>query len=159
MAMEIDFAAQAMMNNTYLITCATANPMSLVNALKNLALVGYTLNPVRKQGYLVPMGKAITFMPSYMGLVDELAASGLVKKIEAHPVFEGEQFEVKHGTGGGIFHKPNPWGKREKDNLCGCYWYAVFGRWHRNVRHYQQRRNRENTQTRSVCKIILPVGH
>lgn len=126
MAMEIDFAAQAMMSNTYLITCATANPMSLVNALKNLALVGYTLNPVRKQGYLVPMGKAITFMPSYMGLVDELAASGLVKKIEAHPVFEGEQFEVKHGTGGGIFHKPNPWGKREKDNLCGCYWYAVL---------------------------------
>lgn len=126
MAREIDFAAQAMLSNTYLITVASQNPISLISALKNLALVGYTLNPVRKQGYLVPMGKAIVFMPSYMGLVDELAASGLVKKIEAHPVFEGEDFEIKLGTGGYLKHKPNPWGKREKENLKGCYWYAIM---------------------------------
>lgn len=126
MAREIDFAAQAMLANTYLIRVATENPMSLINALKNLALVGYTLNPVRKQGYLVPMGKAIVFVPSYMGLVDELVASGLVKKIEAHPVFDGEDFEIKLGTNGYLRHKPNPWGKREKENLKGCYWYAVL---------------------------------
>ena len=126
MAREIDFAAQAMLANTYLIRVATENPMSLINALKNLALVGYTLNPVRKQGYLVPMGKAIIFVPSYMGLVDELVASGLVKKIEAHPVFDGEDFEIKLGTNGYLRHKPNPWGKREKENLKGCYWYAVL---------------------------------
>ena len=126
MAKEIDFAAQAMLSNPYLIRVATDNPVSLINALKNLALVGYTLNPVRKQGYLVPMGKAITFIPSYMGLVDELVASGLVKKIEAHPVFDGEDFEIKLGTNGYLRHKPNPWGKREKENLKGCYWYAVL---------------------------------
>ena len=39
MAREIDFAAQAMLANTYLIRVATENPMSLINALKNLALV------------------------------------------------------------------------------------------------------------------------
>lgn len=126
MAREIDFAAQAMLANTYLIRVATENPLSLISALKNLALVGYTLNPVRKQGYLVPMGKAIVFVPSYMGLVDELVASGLVKKIEAHPVFDGEDFEIKLGTNGYLRHKPNPWGKREKENLKGCYWYAVL---------------------------------
>lgn len=126
MAREIDFAAQAMLSNPYLITVATQNPLSLINALKNLALVGYTLNPVRKQGYLVPMGKNIVFMPSYMGLVDELAASGLVKKIEAHPVFDGEDFEIKLGTNGYLRHKPNSWGKRDKENLKGCYWYAVM---------------------------------
>lgn len=126
MAREIDFAAQAMLSNTYLISVANQNPMSLIGALKNLALVGYTLNPIRKQGYLVPMGKAVVFMPSYMGLVDELAASGLVKKIEAHPVFEGEDFEIKLGTGGYLKHKPSPWGRREKENLKGCYWYAIM---------------------------------
>lgn len=126
MAREIDYATQALVANSYLVKVATENPLSLVSALKNLALVGYTLNPVRKQCYLVPMGKAIVFMPSYMGLIDELSTSGLVKKIEAHPVFKGEPFEIKHGTGGGISHKPNPWGKREKENLCGCYWYAVL---------------------------------
>lgn len=126
MAREIDFATQAMTANNYLITVATANPLSLISALKNLALVGYTLNPVRKQGYLVPMGKAVIFMPSYMGLVDELVASGLVKKIEAHPVFEGEFYKIEYGTKGCIKHIPNPWGKREKENLLGVYWYAVL---------------------------------
>lgn len=126
MAKEIEFASQAMLANSYLIQCATENPMSLVNALKNIALTGSTLNPVLKQGYLVPFKGAITFMPSYMGLVDVLLNNGLVKKIEAHPVFEGEKFEIKHGTTEALFHAPNPWGKREKENLCGCYYYVVM---------------------------------
>lgn len=126
MAKEIEFASQAMLANSYLIQCATANPMSLVNALKNIALTGSTLNPVLKQGYLVPFNKSITFMPSYMGLVDVLLNNGLVKKIEAHPVFEGEKFEIKHGTTEALFHAPNPWSKREKENLYGCYYYVVM---------------------------------
>ena len=126
MAKEIDFAAQAMMANTYLITYATKNPLSLVNALKNVALTNSTLNPVLKQGYLVPFSGAITFMPSYMGLVDVLINNGLVRKIEAHPIFEGEKFEVMHGSKEGLFHEPNPWGKRDKENLKGCYYFAVM---------------------------------
>lgn len=126
MAKEIDFAAQAMINNPYLIKCATANPLQLVNALKNVALTNSTLNPVLKQGYLVPFGGAITFMPSYMGLVDVLINNGLVRKIEAHPVFEGEDFEIKLGTGGYLRHKPDPWGKREKENLKGAYYFVVL---------------------------------
>lgn len=126
MAKEIDFAAQAMISNPYLIKCATANPLQLVNALKNVALTNSTLNPVLKQGYLVPFGGAITFMPSYMGLVDVLINNGLVRKIEAHPVFEGEDFEIKLGTGGYLRHKPDPWGKREKENLKGAYYFVVL---------------------------------
>lgn len=126
MAKEIDFAAQAMLANNYLIKCATANPMSLVNALKNVALTNSTLNPVLKQGYLVPFGNSISFMPSYMGLVDVLINNGLVKKVEAHPVFEGEEFEIKLGTNGYLKHTPNPWGKREKENLKGVYYYVIM---------------------------------
>lgn len=126
MAKEIDFAAQAMISNPYLIKCATANPLSLVNALKNVALTNSTLNPVLKQGYLVPFGGAITFMPSYMGLVDVLINNGLVKKIEAHCVYEGDKFEIKHGTRGYLSHIPDPWGKRDKERLKGAYYYAVM---------------------------------
>lgn len=126
MAKEIDFASQALMANPYLIKCATSNPLSLVNALKNVALTNSTLNPVLKQGYLVPFGSSITFMPSYMGLVDVLINNGLVKKIEAHPVFEGEKFEIKHGSQEGLYHEPNPWGARDKDHLQGCYYFAVM---------------------------------
>lgn len=126
MAKEIDFAAQAMLSNPYLIQCAQQNPMDLVNALKNVALTGSTLNPVLKQGYLVPFKGKIMFMPSYMGLIDVLLNNGLVKKVEAYPVFDNDEFVIKHGTGGGVFHKPDPWGKRTKDNLKGVYYYMVL---------------------------------
>lgn len=126
MAKEIEFAAQAMLANNFLIKCATNNPISLVNALKNVALTRSTLNPVLKQGYLVPFGGAITFMPSYMGLVDVLINNGLVRKIEAHCVFEGDKFEIKHGTGGYLNHVPDPWGSRDKSRLKGAYYYAVM---------------------------------
>lgn len=123
MAKEIDFAAQAMMANPYLIECASQHPDDLVNALKNVALTGSTLNPVLKQGYLVPFKGKISFMPSYMGLVDVLNRSGLVRKIEAHPVFDGDEFAVTYGTAEQLIHKPNPWGTRDKDHLKGCYYY------------------------------------
>lgn len=126
MSKEIEFASQAMMSNNYLITCATKNPLSLVNALKNVALANSTLNPVLKQGYLVPFGGAITFMPSYMGLVDVLVNNGLVRKVEAHPVFEGEKFEIKHGSQEGLYHEPNPWGVRDKEHLQGCYYFVIM---------------------------------
>ena len=123
MAKEIDFAAQAMMANPYLIECAAQHPDDLVNALKNVALTGSTLNPVLKQGYLVPFKGKISYMPSYMGLVDVLNRSGLVRKIEAHPVFDGDEFSVTYGTAEQLIHKPNPWGTRDKDHLKGCYYY------------------------------------
>lgn len=126
MAKEIDFAAQAMLANNYLIKCATSNPMSLVNALKNVALTGSTLNPVLKQGYLVPFGGAITFMPSYMGLVDVLMNNGLVKKVEAHCVFEDDEFSIEIGSNGHLIHKPNPWGKHTKETLKGAYYYVIL---------------------------------
>lgn len=126
MAKEIEFAAQAMLANNFLIKCATSNPISLVNALKNVALTRSTLNPILKQGYLVPFGGSITFMPSYMGLVDVLINNGLVRKIEAHCVFDGDKFEMKHGTGGYLNHIPDTWGSRDKSRLKGAYYYAVM---------------------------------
>ena len=126
MAKEIEFVAQAMLANNFLIKCATSNPISLFNALKNVALTRSTLNPVLKQGYLVPFGGAITFMPSYMGLVDLLVSTGLVRKVEAHPVFEGETFRIQFGSSGSLKHIPDPWGKREKDNLVGVYYFVVL---------------------------------
>lgn len=126
MAKEIDFAAQAMMANPFLIQCAAANPADLVNALKNVALTGSTLNPTLKQGYLVPFKGKIQFMPSYMGLVDVLVNNGLVRKVEAHCVFEGDDFQMRLGTGGGLFHQPDCWGRRAPETMKGVYYYAVL---------------------------------
>jgi len=126
MAREIDFAAQAMLANPTLIQCATSNPLDLVNALKNVAFTGLTLNPTLKLGYLMQFRNKIQFMPSYMGLVDVLMSNGLVRKIEAHCVFEGDDFKIMYGTGGGLSHKPDVWGKHTPETLRGVYYYAVF---------------------------------
>lgn len=126
MAREIDFAVQAMLANTYLIECAKNYPLEFANALKNVALTGSTLNPVLKQGYLVPFKGKVQFMPSYMGLVDVLVNSGLVKKIEAHCVYKGDKFDIQYGTNGHIIHKPDPWGERSEKTVLGAYYYAVL---------------------------------
>ena len=122
MQREITYASQAMLNNPFLIQCATKYPMDFVNALKNVALSGLSLSPTLRQGYLVPFKGKVTFMPSYMGMQDLLANNGHVKKIEAYPVFKEDEFEMVHGTEERIYHKPNPWGSRTKEDFLGCYW-------------------------------------
>lgn len=124
MQREITYAAQAMLANNYLISCATSYPQEFVNALKNVALSGLSLSPTLKQAYLVPFKGKVQFMPSYMGMQDLLANNGHVRKIESYPVFEGDEFSIQHGTEEKLVHKPNPWGERTKDKLLGCYWIA-----------------------------------
>lgn len=126
LAKEIDYAAQAMTKNTYLISVATKNPLSLANSMKNIALSGLSLNPVTKLAYLVPFGGEVCFMPSYMGLVDLLLNNGLVKKIEAHTVHEGDHFEVEFGENEKLIHRPNPWSSKTKENLKGAYYIVVL---------------------------------
>lgn len=126
MAREMDFAVQAMLANNYLIECATSYPLEFANALKNVALTGSTLNPVLKQGYLVPFKGKVQFVPSYMGLVDVLVGSGLVKKIEAHCIYKGDKFDIQYGTNGRLIHKPDPWGERSEKTVLGAYYYAVL---------------------------------
>lgn len=126
MAREMDFAVQAMLANNYLIECATNYPLEFANALKNVALTGSTLNPVLKQGYLVPFKGKVQFMPSYMGLIDVLVNSGLVKKIEAHCVYKDDKFDIQYGTNGHLLHRPAPWGERSEKTVLGAYYYAVL---------------------------------
>lgn len=126
MQREITYASQAMCANNYLIKCAAEHPQEFIDALKNVALSGLSLNPTIKQGYLVPFKGKVAFMPSYMGMVDMLANNGHVKKIEAFNVFEGDEFEMSHGTEEYIRHKPNPWGERTREKFLGAYWVAVL---------------------------------
>lgn len=125
MQREVTYASQAMMNNNYLITCAQKSPQHFIEAMKNVALSGLSLSPVLKQGYLVPFNGLVSFMPSYMGLVDILVNAGIVAKIEAHCVYKGEKYEICHGTEEYLRHFPG-WENRNKENLVGCYWIATM---------------------------------
>ena len=125
MQREVTYAAQAMMNNNYLIACAQKSPQHFIEAMKNVALSGLSLSPVLKQGYLVPFNSLVSFIPSYMGLVDILVNAGIVAKIEAHCVYKGEKYEICHGTEEYLRHFPQ-WDNRNKENLVGCYWMATM---------------------------------
>lgn len=130
MAKEIDFAAQAMMANTYLISVATQNPLSLVNAIKNIALAGTTLNPILKQAYLVPFTikkvPTVVLFQSYMGEISMLVNTGLVKKIEAHCVYKGDEFKISHGSKEELVHTPDCWAERSESTLLGAYYFAIL---------------------------------
>jgi len=123
---EASFALRAFSENSYLKKVAENNKLSVINAMIDLGNSGLSLSPVLKQGYFVPMDKKVLFWASYMGKRDIVMASGQVKDAYARLVYEGEEFEVKYGTGGHIKHTPDPWGDKDPSKIKGGYWYCVL---------------------------------
>lgn len=121
---ECNFAAQAMLNNPYLIDCAKAYPQHFIAALKNVVLTGMTLNPTLKLAYLVPYKGKVELSPSYMGKVSFAINTGLVKDMYAMLVYKGEKFNFRKGINGTLEHEPNPWGEHKKEDILGGYYFA-----------------------------------
>lgn len=122
---EVNFAAQAMAANPYLITCATNDPFELTEAVKTVGLTGLSLNPVLKLGYLVPFKGKIKFMSSYMGKVEILIRTGVVRSIYAELVFEKDHFVYRKGVNGTLEHTPDIFAE-DRGALKGGYYYAVL---------------------------------
>ncbi len=123
---ECNFAAQAMLNNPYLIQCAQQYPDHFVNALKNVVLTGMTLNPTLKLAYLVPYKGKVELQASYMGKKSFGVNTGLVLDMEAYLVYNGEFFEIEQGSNAHITHKPNPWGSKKKEDILGGYYLIKY---------------------------------
>lgn len=123
---ECNFAAQAMLANPYLITCAQQYPDDFVNALKNVVLTGMTLNPTLKLAYLVPYKGRVQMQSSYMGKKSFAINTGLVLDIEAYLVYKGDIFEIEQGTKAYITHKPNPWHKKKQEDILGGYYIIKY---------------------------------
>lgn len=123
---ECNFAAQAMLNNPYLIQCAQQYPDHFVNALKNVVLTGMTLNPTLKLAYLVPYKGKVELQVSYMGKKSFGVNTGLVLDMESYLVYKGEFFEIEQGSNAHITHKPNPWGAKKKEDILGGYYLIKY---------------------------------
>lgn len=116
---EAGFAIQIIGNNSYALSTAASNRTSVVNAVKNIAAIGISLNPAKKQAYLVPRGGAICLDISYMGLMDLAMATGSIKWAQAELVRENDGFAR------GNFDKPpvhtfNPFSK-DRGEIVGVY--------------------------------------
>ncbi len=120
---EVNFAVQLLMNNDYLFNCAVSHPDHFIESIKNISLTGLTLNPELRLAYLVPYKGKVKFQSSYMGKVDILMRTGVVKWIEANLVYERDTFFASKGTEAKIFHQPDYFSK-ERGEIKGGYWVA-----------------------------------
>jgi len=129
---EFGYAVQLMTNNGYLATVAKENPQSLQQAMTNVAAIGLSLNPAKKQAYLIPRnvkeGKQwvskIFLEPSYMGMCDIATASGMIEWVQSNYVYSNDTF-VDNGPGLRPTHTYNAFDSEEKrGEFVGVYCVA-----------------------------------
>lgn len=93
------------------LTVANLNPellnadrKSLLGACMRCAADG--LVPDGREAALVVFGGKITYMPMVVGLLKRARNSGEISTINAHVVYEHDEFSMKLGDDEGITHKP-----------------------------------------------------
>lgn len=116
---EAGFAVQQLEANDYLLSVALSNRQSVINAVTNVAAIGISLNPARKQAYLVPRDKKVCLDISYIGLVDLATQSSSIVWAKSELVYEADSFTM--GEPGTMpAHKFNPFSK-ERGVVIGAY--------------------------------------
>ena len=116
---EAGFAIQALMASEYAMKIATQNRQSVVNAVTNIAAIGISLNPAKKQAYLVPRDGKICLDISYMGLMDLAIASGSIRWGQCRLVHEADEFEMA-GIDKEPRHRFKPFSK-DRGPVVGVY--------------------------------------
>lgn len=107
---EAQFAIQAL-STSYAMGVAMGNKQSVVDAVTNVAAIGISLNPAKKQAYLVPRDGKICLDISYMGLIDIAVDSGSIKWAHAAVVYAQDEF-VLRGFDEAPIHNFKPFGDR-----------------------------------------------
>lgn len=116
---EAGFAVQQLESNDYLLSVAMDNRQSVINAVTNVAAIGISLNPARKQAYLVPRDNKVCLDISYIGLVDLATQSGSIVWAKAELVYESDSFQM--GEPGTMpKHQFNPFSK-DRGQVIGAY--------------------------------------
>lgn len=116
---EAGFAIQVITGNDYAMRIATENRQSVINAVTNVAAIGISLNPAKRQAYLVPRDGKICLDISYMGLLDLAIQSGSIMWGQAELVYEQDRFELQ-GFDRPPVHNRNPFAK-ERGVIVGVY--------------------------------------
>lgn len=116
---EAGFAIQTLEANSYLASTALKNPQSLRNAVTNTAAIGISLNPAKKQAYLVPRDGRVCLDISYMGLMDLAMATGSILWGQAFIVRERDEFAL-NGLDKKPHHVFNPFAK-DRGEIVGVY--------------------------------------
>ena len=116
---EAGFAIQQLSRNDYSMKIATENRQSVVDAVVNIAAIGISLNPAKKQAYLVPRDGRICLDISYIGLLDLAIQSGSIMWGQAELVHETDGFSL-NGFDKPPTHSRNPFAK-DRGAIVGVY--------------------------------------
>lgn len=116
---EAKFSIQALTANDFILGIAKKNPQSVINAVSNIAAIGLSLNPAKKQAYLVPRDGRICLDISYIGLLDLAIATGSIKWGQAELVFQADRF-VLNGFDKPPTHERDPF-KTDRGDVVGAY--------------------------------------
>ena len=116
---EAGFAIQILTSGDYIAKLAAGDRQSVVNAVTNIAAIGISLNPAKKQAYLVPRKGKICLDISYMGLIDLAVQAGSILWAQAALVHEADAFTL-NGFDKPPTHAYNPF-SRDRGPLVGVY--------------------------------------
>lgn len=108
----------ALSTNTKLQECT---PQSFLGAMMTAAQLGMEPNTPLGQAYLIPYGKQCQFQLGYKGLIDLAYRSGEVSTIQAHAVYENDEFEYSFGLEPTLRHVPAKQNRGEP-----ILFYAMF---------------------------------
>lgn len=106
------FSRMAMTAITKTPKLAECSPQSFIGSLLTAAQLGLEPNTPLGQAYLIPFynGKKriyeCQFQVGYKGIIDLCNRSGEIKNIEAHIVYENDEFEFEYGLDSKLKHKP-----------------------------------------------------
>lgn len=100
-------------------------PQSFIGAMMTSAQLGLEVNTPLGQAYVLPYkNKGVLeaqFQLGYKGLIDLAYRSGEVEVIQAHVVYENDEFECEYGLEPKLTHKPADHGRGDPVKV-----YAVF---------------------------------
>lgn len=116
---EAEFAIQTITANDYSMKLAVQNRQSVVNAVTNIAAIGISLNPAKKQAYLVPRDGKICLDISYIGLMDLAMNTGAIRWAQSELVYTSDNFAL-NGFDKPPTHSYNPFSK-DRGEVIGVY--------------------------------------
>lgn len=91
------------MRNPSLYDC---RPATLLGAVMQSAQLGLSPDPVLGEAWFVPFKGEVQFIPGYKGLVKLAWQSGMLSKISARVVREGDRFDYGYGLDEKLVHLP-----------------------------------------------------
>jgi len=107
---EARFALQHVQNMPQL---QEADPVTIRDAVINVATMGLSLNPATQQVALIPRWNKrkgmndCTATPMYRGLVKLATDAGAIKSIQAGVIYEDDEYDIELGTQPHLVVKPN----------------------------------------------------